>query len=1016
VPTVTSFTSVYSTTTDPKTVTVTGAAAGDYLFVLAVGDENEAATNVSTATISTTLGTTGAWATSASAFSGASADWIIAASAQVVTTSSGSVTVQVSRTVTVGAPDVWGFYVLLAKNSAGIGNVGSTLTSGSTRTASLTTSANSAVAMIAGDWDAAAVGTFTPASGATQIERAVEGASTGTFYGAWWASVSAGTVAYGVTGSTGAHFRVIAVEILDVPVPGPPQAPAMPGKTWKRRFRHPQTVTLQPTYPLVETLIDDFTVQDNVTWTGWGANVVWNARGTVDIAVTPSYFNLASAQRYSLTGSSVYAKIFSTPPIVADNTSEMHLVCIANPGVNEIHINWTESGGVPRLFMRETVAGVSSDTQVTMDPSPLYMRIRESAGSLFWETSPDTVNWTVQRTKVTTLNWSSVTVAIMAGYWGTVTGAGTGSWDSVNALAVRWLPSFGVPYRMRRRPRLAANRVDAVQYSPPQVPVNPSVTQWSTGRIGKILRGQRRGETGADQFTPPQIPVAPPITQTVIGRVRQLLRAQRRADTGADQFTPPQAPVNPVITQTVIGRVRQVLRAQRRADTGADQFTPPQIAVSTNPSITQLTTGRVRQVVRAGVRRFVGPAPQWTPDQAMPLSVAVVKSRRPLRFIRKNRVSGSVVPQEAPAQALRYVRRGWRFRRGSVALVTPPQQAATANPSITATTGVRGRLGARALRRGRVSNPTPAQQVAPVNPSITQLVGIRGRLGARALRRGRVMQWTPAQQAATPNPSITQLLTGRLRRIAAASRRARVVDPTFDQDRPLSPREPARHYPAVRHGRAFTPIPGQQAAPTNPSITQTTGVRGRLGARALRRGKVANPTPAQVFLGNPVITALTSVGRLRSIYRRQPRPSAVTPVARQVNPPYPMKPSHVTSFKGMRPRGHSGVVVPVPPQDTTPARVSRQPVRGIRKIGLWIRGLVSAPVPPPTTTLSGPIKVSDSSGTVYSTEASASTVNATESSSSSVTSSEDSASTVTSREASAGSVTSSEDSDDQVQP
>jgi len=211
----TPFESVWNTTTTPKTVSVTGCVTGDYLFMLAVGDMSSG-NAVTACTTTTTVGSTTAWTEPVELLTQptTSEDWLSTATAQV--TVDGSVTVSVARTKAGSQGGMWGCYVLLAKGSAGIGNVASIASPGSAQVVSLVVSqANSGVAFLMGDWDAGAVGTaWVPATAAVLVERSQQ--TDLTVYAAYWPSEAAGTRNYGSSGGPAtAHYRSVALEIKE---------------------------------------------------------------------------------------------------------------------------------------------------------------------------------------------------------------------------------------------------------------------------------------------------------------------------------------------------------------------------------------------------------------------------------------------------------------------------------------------------------------------------------------------------------------------------------------------------------------------------------------------------------------------------------------------------------------------------------------------------------------------------------------------------------------------------------
>jgi hypothetical protein len=205
--TVTAFeTTNWTTTTTPLTISVTGALTGD-LIVVMYGGNNGNTSAVTAATVTTTGGSTGAWTEPQEGLAAVFQGWVSSSTASV--TGNGTVTVSLARTQSTGRE--WGGMALLITGHNGVGNSARSAPS-ATETVSLTVSQDSAVGVVAIDWDALAVVAFSPA-GATDVERAIEAASI-TVYAGYWTGQTAGTRGYGIGTSSTTNLHIIAVEIL----------------------------------------------------------------------------------------------------------------------------------------------------------------------------------------------------------------------------------------------------------------------------------------------------------------------------------------------------------------------------------------------------------------------------------------------------------------------------------------------------------------------------------------------------------------------------------------------------------------------------------------------------------------------------------------------------------------------------------------------------------------------------------------------------------------------------------
>jgi hypothetical protein len=211
--------SSWSTTTTPKTVVVSGCLTGDWLAVIAGGDQS-AGSGVTAVTTTTTAGTTTAWTELAEDLdTNTNVEWYHAAAAQV--SADGSVTVQVSRTQ---SPDgQWGFLVIRGRSCGGVTLFGQQGTGGSAQAINGAPSAGSAVVTAFFDWrHFAAPNDWTPA-GETVIESSEE--STYTVAAAYWTNQPTGFRAYGTTDWTSDNLKGVGLELLAPPAGVAPTLP-----------------------------------------------------------------------------------------------------------------------------------------------------------------------------------------------------------------------------------------------------------------------------------------------------------------------------------------------------------------------------------------------------------------------------------------------------------------------------------------------------------------------------------------------------------------------------------------------------------------------------------------------------------------------------------------------------------------------------------------------------------------------------------------------------------------------
>lgn len=188
----------------------------------------------------------------------------------------------------------------------------------------------------------------------------------------------------------------------------------------------------RPSAGLIDAF-DDGTI-DTVLWpTVTGVPV--EAGGALTVPCTAGYDGVQSANVWRLTGSSVAVRVSALPTLLPSTQGALQVMANADFN-NRVEIVAESVGGVRSLTLRQVVAGVTDDTSITYDPTDhAYWRIREAAGTLYWETSANGTAWTTRRSATTTLNLTLVAVALVSGYWGAETPpVGSTVFDSVNVL------------------------------------------------------------------------------------------------------------------------------------------------------------------------------------------------------------------------------------------------------------------------------------------------------------------------------------------------------------------------------------------------------------------------------------------------------------------------------------------------------------------------------------------------------------------------------------------------------
>lgn len=178
-------------------------------------------------------------------------------------------------------------------------------------------------------------------------------------------------------------------------------------------------------------LADDFTTADSTKWTGYGPSVSIN-QGRLQLAIDSNFSAvLSSNANYDLTGGEAIMEVVEPPS--AGNGSKQLILALrdSNNANNELKIY--TSGNL--LLSESVVNGTKSSTNITHDPvAHRWWRIREAQGTIYWETSPDAVTWTVRRQLATPIpTITSLKPIISAGY----------TWSELSSTALIDNFSFG---------------------------------------------------------------------------------------------------------------------------------------------------------------------------------------------------------------------------------------------------------------------------------------------------------------------------------------------------------------------------------------------------------------------------------------------------------------------------------------------------------------------------------------------------------------------------------------------
>ncbi|MFJ8929225.1 chitosanase [Streptomyces sp. NPDC102364] len=157
---------------------------------------------------------------------------------------------------------------------------------------------------------------------------------------------------------------------------------------------------------LIGTLVDNF--DDNaISTTLWPDNygnpAVSETGGRARVPCGPDYCAYKSSSVYTLTGSATHVRVYA-PEVsgaVGEAYASLQLASASAPAGTSVSININTSTGNIR-FNNNTSYWDNDAVSLTYSPTDhAWLRIREAAGSLYWETSSTGITWTTRRTLAT---------------------------------------------------------------------------------------------------------------------------------------------------------------------------------------------------------------------------------------------------------------------------------------------------------------------------------------------------------------------------------------------------------------------------------------------------------------------------------------------------------------------------------------------------------------------------------------------------------------------------------------
>jgi hypothetical protein len=185
------------------------------------------------------------------------------------------------------------------------------------------------------------------------------------------------------------------------------------------------TVTYTPAK--VGTLISDFSTLPAFLNDNFGGATVSGGVGV--LPCTSGYTGMQTGALYDLSASAVAAQIVSQPGDGGNGTREFFFELDLD-GSNQVMM--FDTGGLFIARLRQAGVNTEFNLGTYSSTTHAWWRIRESAGTIFWDTSTDGNTWTNRASSTYTLAITALTLVFSCGYYGAETSPPDALVDNLN--------------------------------------------------------------------------------------------------------------------------------------------------------------------------------------------------------------------------------------------------------------------------------------------------------------------------------------------------------------------------------------------------------------------------------------------------------------------------------------------------------------------------------------------------------------------------------------------------------
>lgn len=183
------------------------------------------------------------------------------------------------------------------------------------------------------------------------------------------------------------------------------------GYQWTGARHDSTSILASPSAPSVSSLVSDFTELPAFFTGNFGGVSIVDGQGQAPTINSYSAWS-TGADLYRLTDSALFVKVPQVSGTAGSRQNSIKFEIDANNSVEMSMDGGTFKGRVQK-------AGTTTDTALGAysATADAWWRVRESGGTVYWDTSPDAVTWNNRGSAIHGLDLTAVKVNLQAGYW-----------------------------------------------------------------------------------------------------------------------------------------------------------------------------------------------------------------------------------------------------------------------------------------------------------------------------------------------------------------------------------------------------------------------------------------------------------------------------------------------------------------------------------------------------------------------------------------------------------------------